>query len=86
MQKDDVVRLVTASNPQEAHVWQQALAEEGIRAEVVGDYLDSGLGDVPGFRPELWVRRADAERAEAVLREHRKEPIPGEDQDEDEGA
>ena len=43
MQKDDVVRLVTASNPQEAHLWQQALAEEGIRAEVVGEYLEAGL-------------------------------------------
>jgi hypothetical protein len=86
MQKDDVVRLVTASNPQEAHVWQQALAEEGIRAEVVGDYLDSGLGDVPGFRPELWVRRADAERAEAILREHQKQHAPDEVEDEEEGA
>ena len=86
MQKDDVVRLVTASNPQEAHVWQQALAEEGIRAEVVGDYLDSGLGDVPGFRPELWVHRDDAARAEAVLREHQKQHAPDEDEDEDGGA
>jgi hypothetical protein len=84
MQKDDVVRLVTASNPQEAHVWQQALAEEGIRAEVVGEYLEAGVGDVPGLRPELWVRRADAERAEAILREHQKQHAP--DEDEDEGA
>jgi hypothetical protein len=83
MQKDDVVRLVTASNPQEAHVWQQALADEGIRAEVVGDYLESGLGDVPGFRPELWVRRADVERAEAVLRAHHKEHAPDEDEAEE---
>jgi Putative prokaryotic signal transducing protein len=86
MQKDDVVRLVTASNPQEAHVWQQALAEEGIRAEVVGEYLEAGVGDVPGLRPELWVRRADAERAEAILREHQKAHAPGEDEEEDEGA
>ena len=84
MAKDEVVRLVTASNPQEAHLWQQALAEEGIRAQVVGDYLEAGVGDVPGLRPELWVRRADAARAEAVLREHRQEHAP--DEDEDEGA
>ena len=83
MQKDDVVRLVTASNPQEAHVWQQALAEEGIRAEVVGDYLDSGLGDVPGFRPELWVRRDDVARAEAILRAHHKDHAPDEDEAEE---
>ncbi len=84
MQKDDVVRLATATNPLEAHVWQRALAEEGIRAEVVGDYLDAGLGDVPGFRAELWVHRDDVARAEAILREHHKEHAP--DEDEAEGA
>ena len=83
MEKDDVVRLATATNPLEAHVWQRALADAGIRAEVVGDYLDAGLGDVPGFRPELWVHRDDVERAEAVLREHRKEHGPGEDEAEE---
>jgi hypothetical protein len=83
MEKDEVVRLATASNPLEAHVWQRALADEGIRAEVVGDYLDAGVGDVPGFRPELWVRRADVERAEAVLREHHQEHAPGEDEAEE---
>ena len=83
MAKDEVVRLVTASNPQEAHLWQQALAEEGIRAQVVGDYLEAGVGDVPGLRPELWVRRADAERAEAILREHHKDHPPGEEEPEE---
>ena len=83
MEKDDVVRLVTATNPLEAHVWQRALADAGIRAEVVGDYLDAGVGDVPGLRPELWVRRADAERAEAILREHHKDHPPGEEESEE---
>ena len=83
MEKDDVVRLATATNPLEAHVWQRALAEEGIRAEVVGDYLDAGVGDVPGLRPELWVRRADVARAEAVLREHHKDHPPGEEEAEE---
>jgi hypothetical protein len=86
MQKDDVVRLVTASNPQEAHLWQQALADEGIRAQVVGDYLEAGVGNTPGLRPELWVRRADVERAEAVLRAHQKQHAPDEDEEEGEGA
>jgi hypothetical protein len=86
MQKDDVVRLVTARNPQEAHLWQQALADEGIRAQVVGDYLEAGVGDVPGLRPELWVHRADAARAEEVLRAHQKEHAADEDEDEGEGA
>jgi hypothetical protein len=33
--EDRVVRLATASNPQEAALWQQALEAEGIRCRVV---------------------------------------------------
>jgi hypothetical protein len=65
---DDVVRLVTAPNPVQAHIWEQALREAGIASRVVGDYLDAGLGDLPGVRAELWVHRDDVERAQAVLR------------------
>jgi hypothetical protein len=83
MEKDDVVRLVTAGNPLEAHVWQRALADEGIRAEVVGDYLDAGLGDVPGFRAELWVHRDDVARAEAVLAALHKDHAPDEEEGEE---
>lgn len=72
MQSDDIVRLTTANNPQDAHVIQQALEEAGIRARTVGDYLDSGLGDVPGIQAEVWVHRDDLERAEALLADHRK--------------
>jgi hypothetical protein len=71
MQDDEVVRLLTADNPAQAHVWQQALENEGIYAQVVGDYLDAGLGDLPGLRAELWVYRKDVQRAERVLAEHR---------------
>ena len=31
MQNDEIVRLATAGNPQEAHTWAQALQGEGIR-------------------------------------------------------
>ncbi len=65
---DDVVRLVTAPNPADAHIWQQALAEEGIRSHVVGDYLGAGIGDIPGMTAEIWVHRDDLARAEEVLR------------------
>jgi hypothetical protein len=65
----DVVRLVTAPNPPQAHIWQQALQSEGIRCHVVGDYLDAGLGDVPGMRAEVWVHRDDLARAEEILKQ-----------------
>lgn len=66
----DLVRLATAVNPFQAHIWQQALQEEGIRCQVLGDYLDAGVGDIPGIEAEVWVEAADLDRAEAVLRQH----------------
>lgn len=67
-QDDDIVRLAAAPNPVAAHVWRQALEDEGIRCQVVGDYLEAGLGDLPGLGAELWVHRDDLARAEEVLR------------------
>jgi hypothetical protein len=72
----DVVRLATATNPAKAHIWQQALKEEGINAEVVGDYLAASFGAMPGTRPEIWVHRDDLARAEEVLR--RSQEVAGE--------
>ena len=66
----DVVRLAAAANPFQAHIWQQALEQEGIRCQVLGDYLDAGIGDIPGFSAEVWVESADLARAEAILRQH----------------
>jgi uncharacterized protein (DUF302 family) len=66
----DLVRLAAAANPFQAHIWQQALERKGIRCQVLGDYLDAGIGDIPGITSEIWVEPADAERAEAFLREH----------------
>lgn len=71
---DDIVRLVTAPNPAQAHIWQQALQAEGIESKVVGDYLDAGLGDIPGASAEVWVHRTDLARAEEVLRRGREVP------------
>src|ERR1700722_7926718 len=36
----DVVRLAAAATPFQAHIWQQALEQVGIRCQVLGDYLD----------------------------------------------
>jgi hypothetical protein len=74
---NDVVRLATAANPFQAHVWQESLEREGIKSQVVGDYLDAGIGDIPGVGPEIWVHRNDKARAEMILREG--EPLSDED-------
>lgn len=64
----EIVRLVTANSPQEAHHWRQALEDEGIRCQVVGEYLGSFGIVPPGYPvPQLWVHRDDAERAKTVL-------------------
>jgi hypothetical protein len=66
---DDIVRLATAMNPVQAHIWEQALQAEGIQCKVVGDFLDAGIGDIAGFRAEVWVHRNDLARAEAILKQ-----------------
>jgi hypothetical protein len=67
---DHVVRLTTASNPFEAHLLEQALKDEGVKSHVVGDYLDAGVGDVPGLYPEVWVHEDDLAQAQEILRRH----------------
>ena len=66
----ELVRLAAAANPFQAHIWQQALVQEQIRCEVVGDYLDAGIGDIPGFSAEVWVDADDLPWAELILRQH----------------
>ena len=63
-----VVCLVTAPNRNQAHLWEMALRAEGIRFQVVGDFLGMGIGDVSGIHPEIWVRRQDFLQAKRILR------------------
>ena len=70
----DVVRLAAAANPVQAHIWQEALEQEGIRCQVLGDYLDAGFGDIPGLKAEVWVETADLARAKTILREQQDRP------------
>jgi hypothetical protein len=36
---------------------------------VVGDFLDAGVGNIPGLSAEVWVYRKDVARAEEILRQ-----------------
>ena len=67
----EIARLTAAANPFQAHIWQQALQQEGIHCQVLADYLDAGIGDIPGMGAEVWVEAADLARAEAILNHHR---------------
>jgi hypothetical protein len=62
----DIVPLAAVANPFQAHIWQQALYQEGIRSQVLGDYLDAGISDIPGMTAEVWVESEDLARAEAT--------------------
>jgi hypothetical protein len=64
---DQVVCLTTAPNPLQAHIWENALRAEGIHSQVVGDYLDSGIGDISGVQAEIWVKRQDMVQAKDIL-------------------
>jgi hypothetical protein len=81
---DEIVRLVTAPNPPVANIWAQALKEEGIRCKVVGDYLQTGLGNIPGLQAEVWVHKEDAQRAQAIIDRLEKENAQELADDEDE--
>jgi hypothetical protein len=70
---DRIVRLATASTPQEAALWRQALEGEGIRCRSVGEMLGSFGVVYPGsVQPEIWVFESDVDRARAVLQSSRK--------------
>jgi hypothetical protein len=81
--RGDIIRLATADTPLQAHIWQQTLDEEGIKCQVVGDFLDAGLGDIPGMKAELWVQRDDVERALAILRKYEEARAAGNDEEEE---
>lgn len=85
-QADEIVRLAKAFNPVQAHIWEQALTAEGIHCKVVGDYLDAGLGDIPGIRAEIWVHQSDFERARQILANHTTDAIAQADVDDDQDA
>jgi len=64
---DNVVSLSTAPNPVLAHIWANALREEGIPCHVVGDFLDAGIGDISGVQPQIWIKPQDMTHAQDVL-------------------
>ena len=81
------VRLAAATNPVLAHIWQQALEDQGIQCQVLGDYLDAGIGDISGISAEVWVDSADQVRAETILQElHDRAKESDEDGDEEDEA
>ena len=57
-----------ASNAVEAHILQGYLAQEGIAVQVVGAYLQGGVGELPAHGlVRLLADEDDYERARAAI-------------------
>ena len=52
----------------EAEVYQEVLTAAGIESKVVGTALTASLGTAIPGSVELWVHRADAEKAVAAIK------------------
>lgn len=63
---DDVVTVATG-DALTMELCQQALAEAGIAARVVGEALASSFGSAIPGSVELWVRREDEAKAKAAV-------------------
>ncbi|MFL5242363.1 MAG: hypothetical protein ACJ8FY_09670 [Gemmataceae bacterium] len=70
----DPVAIFTASSNIRARALCHALVQSGIEAHVIEDVSLGGLwvgGTLPGIHsPKIWVDRAEAEHAAAILQEH----------------
>jgi hypothetical protein len=65
---DDEVVKVAYGELVDIEVYRQALAEEGIEGNVVGENLDASFGSALLGSMELYVRESVAERALAIIR------------------
>jgi hypothetical protein len=68
---NEVMRLASAGSLQEAQLWKAALEQAGVQCQLVGVSAEQAVN-----LPELWVRRADAERVRLVLKAHLRKRSP----------
>ena len=71
MNDSRLVEVYRAKNVPQAHILRSALEDDGIRAFVEGDMLQSSMGEVPfGWMtaPRIMVAESNAETAREVLR------------------
>jgi hypothetical protein len=83
--EDEVVRATTTTNYIQAHIWEQALRDAGIRCKVVGDELMASVGGISGTPAEIWIHKDDLEKAQELL-EALEAALGEETEDEDESA
>ncbi len=68
MKDHEIVDVYTAASVVEAHFLRGILADEGIEAHVVGDFLEGSTFLLPTVtQPHVWVHTNDAERSREIL-------------------
>jgi len=79
MDLKDAVVVYDAESNLEAHFLEKMLAEAGVKAGVTEDVSLVGVfhgGALPGLhKPQVWVSRADLERAEQILAEYDRQLV-----------
>lgn len=66
MSDNEIVCLATTANRVQACDWRSALEAEGIECQM-GEDLTVYVNNVPWSQADLWVRRENVERAQAIL-------------------
>jgi hypothetical protein len=73
----DPIAVYNATTNLEAHIIAAAIREAGLEARVVEDLSTAGIwmGGVVGeiHKPQVWIERADVERAKPVLDEFERQ-------------
>ena len=72
MDDADVVEIYSAANSIEAYAMANALKAAGIKARVVGEHVQTGVGLWPltqPVTPRVWVRRDEEVRARDLLKQ-----------------
>ena len=80
----DPIAIYTAGSNLEAYCVREMLNAEGIEAAVVEDESRAGVwmfGFLPQFnKPQVWIERADAERARPLLATYEQRLVEREEQ------
>ena len=73
MDDSDIVEIYSAANSIEAYAMANALKADGIKAKVVNEFVQMGVGLLPltePVTPRVWIRKGDEVRARELLEEY----------------
>jgi hypothetical protein len=72
MDDSDIVEIYSAANSIEAYAMANALKAAGVKARVVNEFVQMGVGLFPQTQPvtpRVWIRREDEAHARGLLKQ-----------------